>query len=205
MAIGDAYATATQYRVVTGQTGSGDDAPIDRDLKAVSRYIDQALRRPMGFSRDVSAVARIFKPSYVSIPGVLDVDDLVSVTSITIDTAIDNTFATTLATTDYELLPRNAASRPEAHPYTQVELTRWGTRSSWSTAERVKITAVFGWPAVPPAIIDATIELTRILRMESPRATNRANEMNQIVSASRAAQGIIGDLMSAYMNPLVTM
>lgn len=217
VAIGDAYATAAEYRAVVNMSDTSEDATtIARDLLAVSRYIEQELGRVAGFNKDASAVDRIYMPRgrvrygyaeaenpWLASNGtrVLDVDDIVSVTSIKVDQDIDDTFSLTLATTDYELLPRNAADGPEARPYRQIELTPWGTQSVWRPGARVKVNAVFGWPAVPSAIKDATIQLTAILRLQSPRATNRVNEMNQSLSTSRVAQEIVAGLLAAYLDP----
>lgn len=206
MAIGDAYATATQYKAVTGRVSAADDTIIDRDLKAVSRYLDFKLGRPLGFGKDASAVARIYHPSaWLGAYPLLDVGDTVSVSTIAIDENEDNTFSVALVTADYELLPRNAATGPEARPYQQIGLTKWGSRDYWHPGQRVKVTAVGGWPAVPDAIVAAAIELAAILRIESPRATNRVNELNQVLSTSRAAQGIIADLIGTYSDPRVSI
>lgn len=209
MAIGDAYATAAEYLAVTDRVDASENTIIERDLKAVSRHIDAELGRPSGFNKDAAATVRIYDPSSsLGAFARLYIEDLVELGgsgSITIDTGRDNTFATTLPTTDYELLPRNASVGPEARPYDTIELTSWGTRGVFVPGQRVKVTGIHGWPAVPAAIVAATIELTRIVRLESPRSTTRVNEMQQVISTSRAAQGIIDKLLERYRHPLVTL
>lgn len=101
-----------------------------------------------------------------------------------------------MAAADYRLLPLNAIV--EGEPYRQIQATTWGSQYRWSAAYGIEITAFWGWPAVPDAIVTATIELTAILRLESPRATNRINELDQVVSTSRAAQNILGELLHVY-------
>lgn len=199
MAIGDAYATAVEYRVVVEMDSSANDTVIGRDLLAVSRLIDWKLERPMGFNKDATATVRVYNPSPSIGPYCrLIIDDLVTLTSIAIDTGRDDTFATTLVTSDYELLDRNATLGPEARPYHTVELTEWGSRSLFIPGERVRVTGVHGWPSVPNAIKSATIELTRIFRIESPRATSSVNEMSQVIATSRVAQGIVDQLLERY-------
>lgn len=197
MAIVDAYATAAQYKAQTGKTSAADDTTLERQLLAVSRMVDRKLGRAAGsFNKDASAVVRLFRPATTR--GVLDVDEFVSITSVELDTGYDGLYSTLLAGTAYELLPWNAADGPEANPYTQIGLYPWGSRTSWAEGERVKVTAVWGWPAVPAGIITATIELTAILRIESGRATSAINEMDQVISMSRVGQSIIAELLDTY-------
>lgn len=204
MSIGDAYATVQQYRDSKEKSTVDDDTSIQRELVAVSRFLDQQLGHRLGFNNDGTSPAddvdRIYGPG--SGP-YLDINDHVSITTITVDENRDNTFALTLTATDYELLPRNATLLPEPEPYRTVMLTDYGALTKWPTGARVKVTGIGGWPAVPAAILTATIELTGILRLESPRATNRVNEMNQVLSTSRAAQDILRGLTEAYRDPRV--
>lgn len=130
----------------------------------------------------------------------LFVDDLVTVTTIKIDEDRDGLFTdeTALAATDYELLPRNAADGPEPAPYTTIELTPWGTKYAFPTGCRVEVVGIFGWPAVPQAIVRACCHLTAILRLDSARATGRIMELDNIYATSREAQTIVGELMMHY-------
>lgn len=223
MALGDAYATVQEYRDSKERTSVDDDTAIQRELKAVSRYLDNALGRPLGFNNDGTSptddVARVYdspsRPSGVKfgwaeaenpwkgsgLSRYLDIDDHVSITTIDIDQSLDNSFSLALTASDYELLPRNAANMPEPEPYRTVAISDYGTQGAWLPGARIRVTGIGGWPSVPAAIVAATIELTAILRIESPRATNRVNEMNQVLSTSRAAQGIISDLTRTYLNP----
>lgn len=200
MAIGDAYATVAQYRTVKGNPESAeDDIAIERDLKAVARFIDLITHRPVGFNKDASNVDRIYMVEWQGTR--LEVDDLVSVGSVVVDKGPTGTYNTTVVEgTDFELYPLNAARGPEARPYWRLDMLPWATTlKSWPKGARVKITGVFGWPAVPSAVVSANIELTAILRIESPRATNRVNELNTVfTSTSRQAQGIVEDLVRRY-------
>jgi hypothetical protein len=188
MAVTDAYATADQYRSATGKTDASSDAEIMTDLTAISRYLDGKLER--FFSQDDSDVSRIYVPT--DNLAVIYTDDIVTVTSITLDTAGDDTYATAL--TSYDLMPFNADKGPEPRPYTRI-----GQRSSYFTKDvRVKVTGTFGWPAVPEAIQRATIHLTAILRIESPRATRRISELGDVMETSDDAMSIIRQLTDRY-------
>lgn len=218
MAIGDAYATAALYKTQRDKDGAGDDTALARELIAVSRYIDQVTGQSAGFNVDASDVTRVYvapggSPTrwdwaesenpwlYGGVKRVLEIDPMVSATTIEVDESKTGSYDLTLAATDYELLPRNASKGPEAKPYRQIELTSWGDVVAWPAGSNVRITGKFGWPAVPSAIVSATIELTAIFRMESGRATSRVNEVGTVINTSAAGQSIVRELVRAYANP----
>jgi hypothetical protein len=191
VALGDSYATAAEYRTQTGKTGTASDALVLSQLKAVSRYLDRALVRPLGFNKDGTAAVRV----YVMGRGhILDIDDHVSVSSVEIGDKWSGDYQTALATTAYALLPRNAALGPESRPYRQIEFLT--TNPGFDSL--VRVTGIGGWNAVPDAIKIATIELAAIFRIESARATSSINEMQQLVSTSKEAKGILAGITSAY-------
>lgn len=204
MAITDAYATNQQYKAIIGKSTGDNDSEIDANLVGVSRYLDRRLGRTAGFNKDTTAVARRFYPTS-TFQKTLFVDDIASTSGLVvkIDDNQDGTAEITLTqTTDYELMPFNAAVGPETRPYDRLYLpTNRVSRTSWDAL--VEITALWGWPAVPRAIIDATIQLTAILRIEGPRATSQiVQSMDTVVGASFEAQRIIDNLMRAYARPL---
>jgi len=195
MAVTDAYATAAEYRAAIGKTDTGADDEILSDLTAISRYLEHHLGR--FFTKDAADVERIYLPPVTS--DVLWVDDLSGdPTSIELDTAGDNTYADTLAATDYELLPLNADKGPEPRPFTRLRLTAWGDYSQFRAGQRVKITAQFGWPAVPEAVKRATIQLTPFWRLETPRSTMRIPELGETIEASPQVRSIIRQLTDDY-------
>lgn len=195
MAITDAYASASEYRVVTGRTDTGSDAQILLDLKAISRFLEGKLER--FFTKNAEDVARVYVPPESATA--IWIDDLsASPTTVKLDTAGDGTFATTLVSSDYELLPLNADKGPEPRPYTQIAMTPWGSYGAFIEGQRVEITGKWGWPAVPEPIKQATIHLTAILRLETPRATRRVVELDTVMEASADAQSLIKQLTDNY-------
>lgn len=215
MAVTDPYCSVALYRQIVTKTDAGDDAVIDGDLRAVSRLIDRWTGR--FFGQDAAAVARVYAvpldpnlayrdPFFVtpwnapasSRP--IEVDDVATATGLLVrtDTNQDGTFpGPDWATTDYLLEPTNAGVGPEPAPYTRIVLPSWSAQSP-APGERVRVTAVWGWPAVPDAVVRACAHLTGILRLETPRATSRVDEMGQVVNTSREAQSIVRDLVKAY-------
>lgn len=190
-ALGDAYATAALYKAQKAKDSSADDTALGRELVAVSRYIDRVCGRALGFNKDASAVARIYRMGRGTR---LDIDDHAAITSVAIGNAYTGVYESALAATAFRLLPINAAAKPEPEPYRQVEFIT--TQPGFGAL--VKVTGTGGWAAVPSAIISACIELTALLRLESPRATSQVNEIGQVVSTSRAAREIVEGLTHTY-------
>lgn len=198
MALSDPYVIAAEYRAAIKPDADGaSDAAILIDLKAISRHLERKLGR--FFNKDVADVTRVYIPQIDS-PR-LWIDDLsVAPTSIKVDRDCDGSFAdeTALVATDYDLYPLNAGFQPEPEPYTAIILTTWGTLNTFSTTSRVQVIGKFGWPAVPEAIRGATVQLTALYRLETPRATRRIPEMGDAIESSPDAQRIIRDLYMRY-------
>ena len=150
MEVTDAYASTTTYRDLISKTDTAEDAEIDGDLKAVSRYLDRRLGR--FFTKDASAVARTYMRGPQTDPRILWVDDIAaSPTSIKIDDDNDGSFAdeTALAAADFELWPLNAGKGAEPQPWTMIYLPKSGSKGNWPAGHRVEVTAQWGWPAIP--------------------------------------------------------
>lgn len=204
-ALQDAYIKAADYRSLRGMTGSDNDKRIDDDLLAISRYLDIRIGRH--FTKDASPVARAFIIGGRYTPTtekgkVLYLPDFAGdPTSIKIDEDDDGSFAdeTALVAADYQNLPLNAALEPELQPYDSIRLTEWGDKSVWPNGSMVEITAQWGWPAVPEAIIRSTADIAALLRIEGIRSTNRIQEgIDGAIMASAPAQTIIWDMALAY-------
>lgn len=204
MAITDSYAIASEYRSRVQKGSASDDANILLDLKTVSRYIESLTGR--FFNKDASAVARVFNPYFaggVLSGNALEVDDIASLTdlSVVVDQNAVGSFSglTALDAASYQVHPLNAALGPEPQPYNQLVIPSWSSAYYWSTSAPVQVTAIWGWPAVPDAIKRACIDLTGILRLETPRANRTMNvSMNEVFSTSRIAQDIVGELVRMY-------
>ncbi len=178
MAISDQYVATEVYMEHVGRDNTSKEAEIDRALKTVSRWIEAKTERHFTQSdsetrlfiaggRHTTLVegGRVFRP----------LEDIVSVSSIKIDKDKDGSFAdeTALAATDYQLFPLNAALRPIVEPFTEIRLTEWGDESVWPDGAPVEIIGIFGWPAVPEGIQQVCLDVTGILLMDTPRATER--------------------------------
>lgn len=168
------YATVEDYRAFIGKNTLDADATILQNLTTASRWWDRKLKRPFGFGLVAAPVARTF---YVHRAGVgggspsLFVDEFATQTGLTVSIAGEE-----VDDAGYVALPANAQQMPEPEPFDELRRLSLG----WPLGEPVTVTARWGWPAVPSAIRDATIEWTAIWRGESPAATGRVNELDQV-------------------------
>lgn len=217
MAIDSAYATAAEYRagISPQKSDASHDEEIENDLLAITRYINTELgRSETGFNKDAAAVTRTYMGKYAGFVDpdsenpwkyargnrLLCIDELVSVTSVQTDEDGDGTVDTSWTlNTDYQLYPLNAALGPEPRPYIALYIPDWTTQQMrWPPGRLIAVNGIWGWPAVPPAIKRACIQLTAILRLESPRATSQVNDVGAVLSTSGVAQSIIQRLMQNY-------
>lgn len=197
-----AYATPADYRAAFSGTetpwqSDGQDAPVAASLTVISRHIDSVLHR--SFGKEETAVARVYIPRRLS--SVLDVHDMSATpTVVKIDTDNDGVFTDEDALVGFEAWPFEAAYGAEPRPYYQVHLPIWATpTTAFVPGQRVEVTAKWGWAAVPEPIKEATVQLAGILRLQSPRATNRYSEdIGMVIGASRQARDIIDKLVEQY-------
>ena len=218
IAITDAYADNGDYKAIFSGLSGDHDTELDEQLLFVSRWVDRDLGyKETGFNRDDAVIARIYYPPgfYSGDPEAenpwlgsratrdLAVDPISTATGlvIRIDEDQDGVFTdeTVLAATDYELRPLNADKGPEPRPWDTIRLTRWGTRSAWPNGSAVQVTARFGFPAVPPAIRQLTIQLLGIWRADSALATDQISQgFDSVIGASDIAQGLLEKVRRSY-------
>ena len=154
MTITNGYCTLSEFKAwmtSSGQTfesDTGDDSVIEAIIEATSRFIDgECVRHFYKSSTDETRYYTATESTYVR------PDDLVSVTALYTDDGL-RTYPYTWAATDFDPWPYNAAL--EGRPYVQIVTSpNSGYRFPAGTAKGVKVTGVFGWPAVPAQITEA--------------------------------------------------
>lgn len=161
------YTDLTTVKAALGkQTADDRDDLITAAIEAASRQIDQRCGRR--FYRDTAPSARKFAASgrYTARHGsqALRVDDIAFDTGLAVESKYG--FAGSWSTVDaWELGPDNADVY--GRPWSKV-----AAASGWlSDAVSVRVTAVWGWPAVPDAIAQAAALLAARLyrRKDSPQ------------------------------------
>jgi len=154
-----AYASLTDFKTRLGITVDTQNGDLTKVLVTASRQIDQDTGRR--FYLDKTASARVFNPNgrVACDPGGerLVVDDM-GVAPTLVEVGYNGSY--TPVPTGYDLAPDNALSR--GRPITSLVLIY----GSWGYGQaRVRVTAKWGWPSIPPQIEQATlIEAHRLWR-----------------------------------------
>ena len=152
MTITNGYATLAEYKAwnTIDTTSATDDTVIEDIIESVSRQIDGHCDRVFYVS---SAVARYFNAADYDL---LFCDDISSTASLIIETDNDGdgVYEYTWAATDYNLLPYQS---PNGWPYTMVEITSNGNNVFSLARKGNKITALYGWTAVPDDVKTACL------------------------------------------------
>jgi Phage QLRG family, putative DNA packaging. len=163
MAITNGYATLAQVKASLRITDTVDDDLLELAIESASREIDAVCERNF-FS---TAGTRIYTPrdSYV-----VEIDDVVSVTSVKSSGAADGIFDTTWTTSDYQLEPLNGIAGGIAVPYSFIRAVGDFTWPVSGKEATVQVVGTFGFASVPTAIKQATVILaSRIFkRNDSP-------------------------------------
>lgn len=170
------YATVPELKARIGITDAVDDTTLNAVLEATSRGIDNYCGR--FFYQTSAATARYY--TALDDDSVL-IDDCVSLSAVATDADGNRVYEYTWASTDYDLLPENAAAGSE--PYTEIATSPLGNYSfPVGVRKGVKLTGVWGWPAVPAPVKEAClIQGARVFkRKDSPFGILGSPEMGQM-------------------------
>jgi hypothetical protein len=203
------YATSDELLAWAQIPGLAKAAQVDLVLDATSRAVDEWCQRHFWQDGTVGVpVARTFVPCDRWRLDLGPFNDLstVVVPAVATDEAGDGTFETTWLASDYQLVPVN---RPTGRPYRKVEAiagrpfpVRYGT----GRLDRVRVTGVWGWDAVPAEVKQATlIKATRLLtRMQSANGIAGVDAFGPI-RVSRAEDGDVVALLDPYRHPATVL
>lgn len=152
------YVTAAELKTYLRIGDTADDALLGVAITAASRAVDHACNRQFGVVG--AAVARYYAYAGESIDGrqAVPIDDVQSVTNLAVAVDTDDNASwdsTIVNATDFDLWPWNAAE--DGKPWTHVVL-RSGVALGgfYRTARSLRVTALFGWTAVPRLVVEAT-------------------------------------------------
>jgi len=172
MPITNGYATRNQIKAALriGTADTIDDDLIDNCAGAASRLIDGYCNRQ--FWSVGSATSRVYMAEN---DFYCHIDDIAG-TAITLKTsgATDGTFDVTWSPSDYQLEPLNG--RLDGLQWAYDKIRAVGdylfptVNGNYGEQALVQVTAVFGWPAIPEPVTQATIiQASRIFkRYDSP-------------------------------------
>lgn len=153
MTITNGYATLAETKAAMRIADTVDDSAIEVAISAASRMIDNYCGRK--FWADTAATARKFD---CGPDGVASINDCLEAPTLVKTDDGTRAFATTVASTDYELEPVNAVNGGRAWPYVAVVLMGDLLPVRFRGRTPVQVTAKWGWPGgVPDEVRQACI------------------------------------------------
>jgi hypothetical protein len=175
MAITQGYATLSDVKSALRITDNLDDTLLETAIESASRMIDSYTART--FSNAGTAVRNFAATDALN----LIIDDAISVTTVQSTDEIGDTYITWTAN-DFQLEPLNSRSDGLYMPYTGIRAVN---DYDWPVVDQqalCRITAVWGWAAVPTAIKQATIiQSSRLFkRLDSPLGVLGMGDLGQI-------------------------
>lgn len=151
MALGDPYINAAELAAYIGIDDSYDNALLLSAATAASEWVNKFCQRQ--FNKTTTATARTYVAGY---PTRLEVDDFHTTTDLIV--ATDTTDTGTYATiTDYVLQPFNGVEAGmTGFPYRKIVTVDSESFPLPTGRARVRVTAQWGWAAVPESVTLAT-------------------------------------------------
>ncbi len=132
-------------------TDATDDTVLERLIENASRLFDHETNRR--FYVPTADETRYFTACDGD---EVRTDDIVSITSVSLDLDIDRVYETTLAATEYDTLPDNAVLR--GVPITSLEIVPHSSSYFPTQRKGVQIVGKFAYSATAPADVKTTIE-----------------------------------------------
>jgi len=155
VAVTHGYCTTDQIREHLGDTGVKIDIDLlERAVTSASRAVDSFTGRR--FWQDATVKSRYYRPESSTLAMVDDISTTVGLLIAT-DSGGNYSWGDAWATTDYDLEPDNADQDEAAYAWWRVRAVgNFGFTHSISR-RTLKITAKFGWSAIPADVEYATI------------------------------------------------
>ncbi len=156
MTITNGYATLLQIKSLDRLNISTADSSSDTTLEGIITSISRSIDRYCGqyFYKSTAAETRYFTALESSS---VFVGNIVSVSALYTDSG-DRSYANTWSTSDYDLFPYNSTSLSEPEPFRFIDVSPIGTyRFPALLSKGVKLSAVYGWNAVPTSVTEACL------------------------------------------------
>lgn len=175
-----AYATVDQLKIRLNVESS---VLLEEILDAASAEVDGYCGRTFG--QLGTAMAPQVRTFTADNGLVCFVDDLVSVTALTTDGDGDRTYETTWSAADFDLSPDNA--NVKGWPYQSVHVAPLAGQTFPRQRKAVRVSGVWGWPAVPKAVTEATLIYAGLLfkRKDAPFGVLAEGSFGAVVMAHR--------------------
>lgn len=193
------YCSAEELKSRLQITSSADDSEITMAVAAASRAIDRYTGRY--FYRVTDTLTYVPDTMYH-----VCTDDLVSVTTLATDpagtTPQGGTFPVTWPAGSYQLTPYNPGDPGEPWPYTTIRAVGsltfpWVVPQVLMRQDRVQVTGVFGWPAVPLVIRQMSLSVAAEI-FRSKDAPTGGGAPGEFAVAVISASPMIRAMLDAY-------
>lgn len=149
--LGDPYCTLAELKAYRGIAADEDskDSELTWALESASREIEDHCERQ--FNKETTVSQRVFR---VTDSSCVTVDDFHTTTGLVISTDDGTgTFGTVWTAADYELLPLNGImDGVPGWPYNEIEAVRSFTFPLYGRRASLRVTAQWGWAAVPTPV-----------------------------------------------------
>jgi hypothetical protein len=192
MAITQGYATLLDVKNALRITDSLDDSLLETAIESASRMVD-------GFTARTFTNAGTAVRNFAATDGInLIIDDAIDVIEVASTDEIGSTY-TIWKPTDYQLEPLNDRVDGLYSPYTGIRAVGDFTWPVVDQQALVRITAVYGFPAIPVAVKQATIiQASRLFkRLDSPLGVAGFGDMGA-VRVSRFLDPDVEQLLMPY-------
>lgn len=160
------YVTLAELKAALRITDTQDDALLTGAIASAQAYVNGYCERD--FTPGTATTERRYVPVGRFDP--LQIDDATEITEVAIDEGLDGTYSTVLKAIDFQTHPINQTTGGLPYPITALKPQEDGYWPMWELRATVRVTGVFGWPAVPQAVKEATLlQASRLFtRLESP-------------------------------------
>lgn len=160
------YVTLADLKAALRITDTVDDTLLDLSITVATSYVNEYCQRV--FTPATEPTQRFYVPT--GRMEILQIDDASEVTEVAIDDDLDRTFGDILDPIDFELHPINPTTNGIAYPFTAIRPQEDGYWPMSAGRATVRVTAKFGFAAVPDSVREATLlQASRLFtRLESP-------------------------------------
>lgn len=153
MTIGADYVSLPELKDYLKLPGSAKDSVLQMAVTSASRNIERYCNRQ--FNKADAATPRRFRPDLSTLA---EIDDFWSTDDLVIETGTDGTFTDTWSASDYELDPADGVR--EGQPGWPFSVIRaYGRTFPANGRQSLRVTAKWGWAAVPQPVKQACLEL----------------------------------------------
>lgn len=190
------YCTLTELKAALSITDNIDDTVLQTAITSASAWVDGWCYRSLA-AAGTAVTDRDYIPTGTF--ETLAIDDCVEITLVKLDDDLDGTFGETLTAVDFQAEPVNATTGGLALPFTRLRPFEDGYWPTFRGQATVRVSARFGWPAIPDAVREATILRASQLftRRDSPLGVAGFGDMGAM-RVSRFVDPDVESLLAPY-------